>query len=84
MRGLSTNERIIVSVLRSAGRITIETTTEDGGIIRVAVTDREELDFLYRKFSYLAGKEPQDSQRFSYYVGIADTLRTILKLFNTR
>lgn len=38
MRGLSTNERIIVSALRSAGRITIETTTEDGGIIRVAVT----------------------------------------------
>lgn len=41
MRGLSTNERIIVSALRSAGRITIETTTEDGGIIRVAVTGRK-------------------------------------------
>lgn len=50
---------------------------------RIAL-DREEIAFLYRKFSYLAGKEPQDSQRFSYYVGIADTLRTILKLFNTR
>lgn len=42
MRGLSTNERIIVSALRSAGRITIETTTEDGGIIRVAVTGRKQ------------------------------------------
>lgn len=41
MRGLSTNERIIVSALRSAGRITIETTTEDGVIIRVAVTGRK-------------------------------------------
>lgn len=41
MRGLSTNERIIVSALRSAGRITIETTTEDGCIIRVAVTGRK-------------------------------------------
>lgn len=60
MRGLSTNERIIVSALRSAGRITIETTTEDGGIIRVAVTGRKPVH------------------------GIADTLRTILKLFNTR
>lgn len=51
---------------------------------KLIALDREEIAFLYRKFSYLAGKEPQDSQRFSYYVGIADSLRTILKLFNTR
>ena len=50
---------------------------------RVAL-DREELAFLFRKFSYLAGKEPPDSQKFSYYAGTADALRTILKLFNTR
>lgn len=57
MRGLSTNERIIVSALRSAGRITIETTTEDGSIIRVAVTGRKPVhdiavqDF-YNNFSH--------------------------------
>lgn len=63
--------------------IDIEKFTVLPGRRRIAL-DREEIAFLYREFSYLAGKEPQDSQRFSYYVGIADTLRTILKLFNTR
>lgn len=50
---------------------------------RIAL-DREELDFLYRKFSYLAGKEELNGQKFAYYTGVADALTTILRLFNTR
>lgn len=50
---------------------------------RIAL-DREELDFLYRKFSYLASKEELDDQKFAYYTGVADALATILKLYNRR
>jgi len=50
---------------------------------RIAL-DREELAFLYRKFSYLASKEGLDGQKFAYYTGVADALATILKLYNRR
>jgi hypothetical protein len=63
--------------------IDIEKFTVLPGQRRIAL-DREELGFLYRKFSYLAGKEELNGQKFAYYTGVADALATILKLFNTR
>jgi hypothetical protein len=45
------------------------------------LVERDELALKYDQFMTLALVEPRDSQKFSYYIGVADAIRALLDHF---